>query len=269
MTKLSDALVPSMVFDETADGSISTPSAGTHRLFFDDDGVLKEKNDAAVVTEIGLTMALDGWTSATAVTWTYASGSGGGAASFTIAGVDHTAIYQKGTYLRLKQGGSYKYFVVTSSSFSTDTTVNIMAGSDYTLANAAITDNYYSYQVDPQGWPGWFNYVPTVTGYGTPTVTYAKFCVLGRRCDVKYSITGTSNATTLTFLLPVDLLASSVALRESVAQVVNSGTTQTTPGHARFGDSNTTTVNLYRDANALAWTGSGTKTATGLISYET
>jgi hypothetical protein len=86
---------------------------------------------------------LSGWAPAIE-TWAYAS-----ATTITVPS-GATSRYQKGDKIRLKQGGEYKYFYIVSVS---DTTLTITGGSDYTLANAAITDNYYSKAMNPQGWP--------------------------------------------------------------------------------------------------------------------
>ena len=100
-----------------------------------------------------------GWIDAGAMTWTYAS-----ASTFTVAG-DQRAIFQKGTLLKFDQTTT-KYAVVGSSSYSSpNTTVNIIVNTDYTIASAAITNPYYSYAANPQGWPGWFAWSPTLTGY--------------------------------------------------------------------------------------------------------
>lgn len=96
---------------------------------------------------------IDGWTTDPA-TWTYAS-----ASTFTVTG-DQTAKFSKGTRIKLTQTTT-KYFVVVGSVFSSGTTtVTITGGSDYSLANAAITTPFYSYQANPQGWPQYFNYTP-------------------------------------------------------------------------------------------------------------
>lgn len=144
------------------------------------------------------TASTDGWFSGSAYTWVYAS-----ASSFTISGVDLTAVFQKGTFIRFKQGGSYKYAVVSSSSFSTNTTVNIIVNTDYTIANSAITDNYYSYSVNPEGFPTWFNYSITGTWNGTPPsgskTKEAKYSIVGRTCHVFVSenntVAGVTNGT--------------------------------------------------------------------------
>jgi hypothetical protein len=134
----------------------------------------------------------NGWVSS-GDTWTYAS-----ATSFTISGVDRTAIFTKGTRIKLTQTTD-KYFVVTSSSFSTNTTVNITGGSDYTLANATITNPYYSYQANPQGYPTFFNWTPTWSKSGTPPsigngTIVGKMMVVGNA--VYYYIKVTAGSTT-------------------------------------------------------------------------
>lgn len=139
----------------------------------------------------------NGWTKSTD-TWLYAS-----ATSFTIAGVDRTGFYKKGDKLRLKQGGSYKYFYITSVAFAANTTITITGGSDYTLANAGITDNYYSHESTPNGFPDIFNFTASPTGYsGTPT-TVATMKLIENEMTLYISISGTSNATTKGFTAPV------------------------------------------------------------------
>lgn len=146
----------------------------------------------------GVSALLDGWVDDSAATWIYAS-----ATTFTVAG-DRTAVFSKGTRLKLTQT-TVKYFVVVGSSHAAGTTtVTITAGSDYTLANASITSPYYSYAASPQGWPSFFNYLPTITGFsGTPTIEFAKFSVTGKVCTLWLGIQGTSNATGFTVTYPI------------------------------------------------------------------
>lgn len=147
---------------------------------------------------------VDGWTLATD-TWVYAS-----ASTFTIAGVDRTAMFPKGTRLKFTQTTA-KYAVVVSSSFSTNTTVTIAVNTDYTIANAAITAPYYSYQASPQGYPGWFAYTPTpnnltvgsgtLTGRFSLTGTTASFYI-----NFVFSSTGSAVGTAPTVTLPISAL---------------------------------------------------------------
>lgn len=93
----------------------------------------------------------DGWTEANE-TWTYASADDP-TFTFTISG-DKTGKYTPGSRLRLKQAGAYKYFLVTAVSYSSpNTTVTIYGGTDYDLANAAITDNWLSQMKSPVAFP--------------------------------------------------------------------------------------------------------------------
>lgn len=115
-------------------------------------------------------------------TWTYAS-----ASTFTVSG-DRTARYKKGALLRWTQT-TVKYGVVISSSYSApNTTVTIFANTDYTIANAAISVNYYSYEATPPGFPASFNWTPSWgnLSVGNATVT-AKAAISGTVC--KFSIT--------------------------------------------------------------------------------
>lgn len=147
---------------------------------------------------------IDGWTGSTD-TWTYAS-----ASTFTIAGVDRTTTFTKGTRLKFTQT-TVKYAVVVSSSFSTNTTVTIAVNTDYTIANAAITAPYYSYQASPQGYPVFFNWTPTFSASGSmttasPSITNAMFNITGGLLSgtIKFQLTtGGTASTFLYFTYPV------------------------------------------------------------------
>jgi len=90
-------------------------------------------------------------------TWTYAS-----ATTFTIADPgeghgadDFTSHIQAGDFIRFKQGGAYLYFMITAVAYSDPTTTvtvtKYIPGGGSDIANAAITDNYYSKAYSPQG----------------------------------------------------------------------------------------------------------------------
>lgn len=115
--------------------------------------------------------------------------------------------YQIGDKIRYKQGGSYKYGVVIGV---TSTTLTIFGGSDFTIANSAITDVYVSRVQNPFGFPDWFNYSITVTWNGTTpggtTTIVSKFRLDGRTCFVfvkgNYTTAGANN-TQLDFAGPM------------------------------------------------------------------
>lgn len=176
----------------------------------------------------------DGWIN-TADTWTYAS-----ATTFTIAGVDRTAQFPVGTKIKLTQTTA-KYFYVTASAFGTDTTVTITGGSDYSLANAAITSPALSYDATPQGFPQRFAFTPSwtnlTTGNGT-NVGY--FSMQGRQVTVKQLFTfGSTSAmgTAPRFALPIapntDALSSIVSGFAGTANI-NDATGSTYPSLALY-----------------------------------
>ena len=134
----------------------------------------------------------DGWIS-TSDTWTYAS-----ASTFTVSG-DKTGIYTKGTRLKWTQT-TVRYGVVVNSSYSApNTTVTIAVNTDFVIANATISDNFYSYSANPQGYPGKFNWTPVVTAPGGTTPTYSsvvgKFSLNGLQLSAQAVLSNTSGGT--------------------------------------------------------------------------
>jgi hypothetical protein len=207
---------------------------------------------------------LSGWVLATD-TWVFAS-----ASTFTIAGADRTALYSKGTRLRWTDSGGTKYGVVVSSSFSTNTTVTIAVNTDYVIANSAITNPSYSYDVNPQGYPGWFNYTPVFTGFSVnPTNVTARFNIIGTLCHVLFGTgtPGTSNSTAFTITAPVATAALTNKQPQSHAIVADNGTTLTTPGLVVI-TSGSSTFNVYKDFSSAVWTASGGKLANFGITYD-
>lgn len=230
----------------------SNPSSGYRKLYFKSDGNLYKLSSAGIEELAGA--GIDGWTLATD-TWTYAS-----ATTFTIAGVDRTAIFTPGTRIKLTQT-SAKYFVVVSSAFSTNTTVTVTGGTDYTLANATITLPYYSYQANPQGYPGWFNYTVTWGGFSSdPTSVTSKFSVVGRMCHVQILPTGvgTSNSQSTTISLPIAAVTRQDGIPGGMAQ--DNGTSQTTTAVVNVAAASAT-ASVYPAPNQGNWTNSGNKLA--------
>lgn len=242
-----------------ADSKISALTAATAIADSDDFALASggaSLKAAASLLKAYLTGA-DGWIDDTAETWTYASGSGGGTATFTVTG-DLTAKYTKGTRIKLTQT-TVKYFVVAASSVSSGTTtVTITAGSSYTLANAAISANFHSYMANPQGYPGWFNFAPSLTGFsGTPTVNVARFMVIGNTCFIKLDGTGTSDATTAGFTAPISTTSQTNNDMAALA-VTNNSLSLAQPGDAYLSGAGTV-WGVYRDSTGTSWTNSGTK----------
>lgn len=148
-----------------------------------------------------------GWTAA-GETWVYAS-----ATTFTVAGVDVRTKYPVGTKIRLKQGGSFKYYYIVTTAFSTNTTVTVTGGIDYTLANASITENYFSYSQTTVGHPEYFNFTPSWTNFAVGTgglaLNEGRFKMDGRKVSgYTRAILGSSGASvgaSPNYLTPVPL----------------------------------------------------------------
>jgi hypothetical protein len=126
----------------------------------------------------------DGWVSDTH-TWVYVSST-----SFKITGVNLTALFPVGTKIKLTQSSSVAYFYVIGSSYSTDTTVTVAAGSDYSLSNTTISSPAYSYVSTPQGFPTWFNFTPSFTNLtvGNGTLV-ARFTMQGKLVTTRIKLT--------------------------------------------------------------------------------
>lgn len=222
-------------------------------------------NKTLTSPDIGGSMTLsqswDGWIMATD-TWTYAS-----ASTFTIAGVDRTAILSKGTKLKFTQTTT-KYAVVASSSFSTNTTVTIIVNTDYTIANATITLPNYSY-VSPPDFPSDFEFTPTSNGFSVaPTGQKGFYSTQGREITVIYfeNAVGTSNATYYTKNLPVNVttMASGVASVGNAHGCVDNGVYLTSETTVLAGSTDSA-LSLYKTGGSVSWTNSGYKGCTNLM----
>ena len=88
---------------------------------------------------------IDGWIPASE-SWSYAS-----ATTITVPSGAGSK-YQKGDKIKLTQT-TVKYFYIVGVA---DTVLTVTGGTDYTVADAAITANFYSKAENPQGFPDWF-----------------------------------------------------------------------------------------------------------------
>lgn len=181
--------------------------------------------------------------------WTYVS-----ANSFKITGVDKTSIYTKGTRVKFTNNSTTIYGVLIDSEYSTDTTVTLAPNDDYSVNNSAIQNPYYSYQVNPQGYPTWFNYTPTLTWTGTaPTgdpVGLSIFKIDGSSCTLNisyYNYTAGSNVTALEVTIPVD----AVGVNAAAGNIRNLDTPNLTIGYVYPGSDG----GLYLFCSSVAATG--------------
>lgn len=236
--------------------------------------LLDDADAATARATLGVTSsATDGWVDDTAETWTYASGSSGGTATFTVPG-DQTAKYTVGTRIKLTQT-TVKYFVVSadpSYDGTTNTTVTITAGSDYTLANAAISANYHSYEANPQGHPGWFNYAANATGFSSTTSNTARFAINGRVVFVQPKIVGTSNSTNFAMDAPTAvavLMGFVMPITDNSSTLIGGGFVAAGSASGAIAFRKASVSGSVINLGTNAFTASGTKAAnSGMISYE-
>jgi hypothetical protein len=163
--------------------------------------------------------------------------------------------YTTGTKFRYKQGGAYKYGVITTGGA---TTLRIGLSDDYILANAAITDIAISHSLSPLDWPGSFTWTVsgTITGWSTdPTITVI-YSIEGNVAFVRASSTSqTSNSALIRFPRPFTATVSGSL--NGTCTVRDNGTTATTPGYMT-----TIAPNLFgvlRDFADTNFTNSGAK----------
>lgn len=188
----------------------------------------KYRNNAFTVNDIGddidatnarvttLEAHPTGW-SALTETFTYAS-----ATTITIA-TGGTARFEIGDKLRFKQGAGYKYYYVVGVAA---TTLTVTGGSDYTVANSAITDVGLSRAASPVDFPEVFNWSPTQTGFSAnPSGGVYQFRLDGVACTVfiRQPNNGTSNATTFTMTLPIAAKTLTDAIYMGYGIVVDNG----------------------------------------------
>lgn len=203
-------------------GSTSVTTSGTELNYV--DGVT-----GAIQTQLA-----SGWIPATG-TWSY------NAADKITVPSGAGSIYQKGDRIKFTQT-TVKYGVIVAV---TDTLLTIAVNTDYTVANAAITDIYYSHQVNPIGYPATFNYTPTLTnitlGNGTLAFVYSVVegwvTVLG-----KFTFGSTSSISgSMIFSLPITGTTAHNTFYQTLGQIEDNGTTEYM---ANLTQESTTTVSV-------------------------
>ena len=222
---------------------------------------VNDLQDAMMAVEDFALDLRDGWCYDTD-TWTCVD-----ATSFKIAGKDVCYRFPKGTKIKLVQSGSTKYFYVIATAYSTDTTVTITGGSDYTLASATISGQAYSYAAAPQGFPQCFNYTPTYRlGWSEVPAGIYRFVLTGSLCTYIINMTaGTSNSADARIGAPI-VAASGMNYIGAWGLAYNNGTALAGGGRwlVLSGESY---VRFYSDFASGGWTASGSKYVSAIISY--
>jgi len=203
----------------------------------------------------------DGWVDDTAETWTFAS-----ATTFTVP-TDLRTKYTVGTRIKLTQSATVKFFaVIAAPTFGGgNTTVTISGGSDFTFANSAVSANFHSYVVNPQGYPTWFNWTPGYTGFSVnPTIRCCKFAMYGNMAHIAYADNGngTSNAAGFTVTGCPITPSAGVSFTSFQATVIDNGVVQNSPGNV-FWIGGSTTLTIQKLIDGTGFTASGGKGCTG------
>jgi hypothetical protein len=143
----------------------ATDPAGTP-----DDAVIQWSDIKSLLYNGGWIEVSDTWSYATATTIAVPS--------------DATLYYKKGWGVRFKQGGAYKYMYITTVAA---TLLTLTGGSDYSVANATITD--VAVAPNPAtaiGFPTYFNHTTVLSGASGSAGTYAETVFV----EGLFSITG-------------------------------------------------------------------------------
>jgi hypothetical protein len=194
-------------------------------------------------------------------TWVFAS-----ATTITVP-TDATLTISVGDRIRLKQGAGYLYFCVVAV---TATLITITGGSDYTLANATITDAAFSHGVNPVGFPSSFTWAPTLVGFSVaPTLTSFRFTTQGRLCKISVRMggPGTATGTSFTISLPITALATPANSNwMTTGQIIDNSAAVTAP--MVFFAAGATVITINKDFAGGALTNAGTRGATFEMWYE-
>jgi len=231
------------IYTKTGDKVYSLTSAGVESTL---------SSEAYVDTAVASGASSNGWnTESATVTRT-------GSYTFTLVG-NQTAKYTKGTKFRYKDGGSFEYGYVEVSAFSSVATVTLVTNGDYTMAAVSITEPAFSYAQNPQGFPDFFSFTTTFTGFSADPSTNTFYFKLDAFMLSFYYVDGsdgTSNSTGLTFTIPVNAKRS--LNQAGLFTVKDNGTISVTPGHLTT-TANSKTVNAYRVFSQGVWTSSAAK----------
>ena len=241
-------------FEDTAAGFIMgiDPSDGTYKWIIGDSTSSADWN---VTTPNTFTILADnnisGWTPSQE-TWTYAT-----ASTFTISG-DKTGKYTIGDKIRFIQGTA-KYFYISGMSYSApNTTITVPVNTDYTIANAAIVEPFFSKESTPLGFPGTFAWTPVFTGVSSqPTVT-ATYSQVGKMAFISCFTSAGGVSDNVAFYITNLPAIPGQNIRQNCSQQMNNSGLLSDPAQLDIVLASTT-MQIYKDLAQAVWTNSGTK----------
>ena len=190
---------------------------------------------------------VDGWTSFTG------NGTRVSATSFTVAG-DQTGVFKKGTKIKYTDTTTKYNVVMADATYSSGVTTVVLAPTDdFAVVGTTITGISYSYQENPVGWPDWFAYTPTYTGFATPpSGGVVKYAVRGKTCFFTKDINGSagsSNNTIFTLSVPIPAVADAIG----ICWAKDNGGNLSAPSEILIA-AGQTAMSIYKTFHAGAWT---------------
>jgi hypothetical protein len=111
----------------------------------------------------------------------------------------------------------------------------------------------------------------TITGWSSYTDKVIRYTQVGKSIKVAFAISGTSNAITVKFTVPVAAknLGSGLTAEMATGLSIDNGALQTSQGRVYIDASvNASLVNIVRAGGTADWTASGTKLVRGVYIYE-
>jgi hypothetical protein len=197
-------------------------------------------------------LQLNGWREVKHA-WTYAS-----TTTITVPS-GAAAIYEVGNRIKLTNS-TVKYFVIVGVA---DTLLTVTGGTDYAMADAAISAIYVS-DGNPPDFPAYFNWNGATganwQGFTGGLTENTYFWIDGRKFSMRVGVSGTSNATSLTGTAPVAPASGDLYF---IVQATNNTSTKSAGMVLLSG----TTMTAYTSFVEAGWTASGTKRIAGTIDY--
>lgn len=193
---------------------------------------------------------------------------------FTLDGDQSTnVLYQK--YIKIKfTQTTVKYGVIAKNEYigaNSKTYINLFSTSNYGVENTTVATPYISKIENPDGFPGWFDWPPILSGFSIlPTNQINRWHSSNNavECAIRWATGGTSNATTLTWSLPFVSKTITNMYWISLMRAVDNGVL-ITGGAMGYISSASTVCECFTSFAGGVWTASGTKYITiGNITYE-
>lgn len=271
-------------FFNTTTGKLSVYNSGWKEVLVEDYGMAAEVEaargshaslDARLDAQINEDGTLKAATTLNPSQWYDLSVASGwiSTTSFRALGADYTTVYYPTRRLKINQTGGTYYTEVVSSSYSAPNTTVITKDAVCGASAAVFRDVSHSiFGPRPDGAgdgamsiemlmnPTWTDYSSssTIVGWAASPTSGIFYWRLGGIVFCHVYITGTSNATTISFTLPFAVKSTTYYEPKFPVSGTDNGTALTTPASARL-SSGSNVVTVVKDYAATAWTNSGTK----------